>query len=425
MLHQAVREGFPGVSASVSLPKRVHDEVRRYLQCGDLRRGFVVVKCEACAEATLVAFSCKGRGWCPSCGARRAHETALHLDAVLPAVAYRQWTLSLPGVLRWLVVKDTKLLRAVERCLVRSIFRWQRLRARRLGARGKKTSGAVSFTQLFGSALQLTPHLHVLVPEGVWSNGVFVELPPPTTEDAEAVLARTVRQLAPLFESREAPWPEDEFEALQARGTQLKLLLPEEPQPGRRGLLAMAMGLSLHADTWVHGNDRAGLLRLCRYGARGPVAESTRRRPVCVRDKARSDAGDDGGAARAQIAVADSTARPASDELPLRAGRALRAARAGGSEADDARTAAPAAAAGEEAAASENRPFDRLRATLLHRTFGCDVWKCPCGGQRRVVSLVTNRRTAEEMLRNMGLLQSWPPLKAAQGPPQRELFQEH
>jgi hypothetical protein len=61
----------------------------------------------------------------------------------------------------------------------------------------------------------------------------------------------TVRQLAPLFESREAPWPEDEFEALQVRGTQLKLLLPEEPQPGRRGLLAVAMGLSLHADTWV------------------------------------------------------------------------------------------------------------------------------------------------------------------------------
>ncbi len=335
----------------------------------------MVVKCEACGEATLVAFSCKGRGWCPSCGARRAHETALHLNEVLPAVAYRQWTLSLPGVLRWLVVTDTKLLRAMERCLVRSIFRWQRLRARRLGASGKKTGGAVSFTQLFGSALQLTPHLHVLVPEGVWSDGVFVELPPPTTEGVEAVLARTVRQLAPLFESREAPWPEDEFEALQARGTQLKLLLPEEPQPGRRGLLAVAMGLSLHADTWVHGNDRAGLLRLCRYGARGPVAESrlksTRRRPVCVRDKARSDAGDDGGAARAQIAVADSTARPASDELPWRAGRALRAARAGGSEADDARTAAPVAAAGEEAAASENRPFDRLRATLLHRTFGC------------------------------------------------------
>ncbi len=39
--------------------------------------------------------------------------------------------------------------------------------------------------------------------------------------------------------------------------------------------------------------------------------------------------------------------------------------------------------------------------------------------------LVTNRRTAEQMLRDMGLLQSWPALPAAQAPPQRELLQEH
>jgi hypothetical protein len=51
------------------------------------------------------------------------------------------------------------------------------------------------------------------------------------------------------------------------------------------------------------------------------------------------------------------------------------------------------------------------------------VWRCPCGGQRRVVALVTRRGTAEQMLRNMGLLHPWPPLPSAQGPPQRELLQ--
>ena len=61
-------------------------------------------------------------------------------------------------------------------------------------------------------------------------------------------------------------------------------------------------------------------------------------------------------------------------------------------------------------------------ATLLHRTFGCDVWKCRCGGQRRVVALVTNRRTVEQLLANMGLLHPSPPLPAAQGPPQRDLL---
>ncbi|OQB11360.1 MAG: hypothetical protein BWY17_03867 [Deltaproteobacteria bacterium ADurb.Bin207] len=43
----------------------------------------------------LVAFSCKLRGVCPSCGARRASQTAANLvDRVLPRVALRQWVLS-------------------------------------------------------------------------------------------------------------------------------------------------------------------------------------------------------------------------------------------------------------------------------------------------------------------------------------------
>lgn len=46
------------------------------------------------------------RGWCPSCGARRAHKTPLHFEEALPQVPNRQWTLSLPGALRWPLVKD-------------------------------------------------------------------------------------------------------------------------------------------------------------------------------------------------------------------------------------------------------------------------------------------------------------------------------
>ncbi|NVJ27830.1 transposase zinc-binding domain-containing protein, partial [Myxococcus sp. AM011] len=34
---------------------------------------------------------------CPSCNAKRAHATAVHLvEQVLPHVPYRQWTLSFP-----------------------------------------------------------------------------------------------------------------------------------------------------------------------------------------------------------------------------------------------------------------------------------------------------------------------------------------
>jgi len=38
----------------------------------------------------LVAFSCKGRAFCPSCGGRRMADTAAHLvDRVLPEVPVR------------------------------------------------------------------------------------------------------------------------------------------------------------------------------------------------------------------------------------------------------------------------------------------------------------------------------------------------
>ena len=140
MLHQAVREGWPLVLAAAEarggFPKRVHEEVGRYLACGDVRRGFTLAKCDSCSESSVIAFSCKSRGWCPSCAARRAHEASAHLDDVLPRVAFRQWTLSLPHALRWVVVKNVKQLRAVERCLTKAIFRWQRRRAKQLGVAG-------------------------------------------------------------------------------------------------------------------------------------------------------------------------------------------------------------------------------------------------------------------------------------------------
>ena len=42
-------------------------------------------------------FSCKRRGFCPSCGARRMAQTAVHLvERVISHVPVRQWVLSLP-----------------------------------------------------------------------------------------------------------------------------------------------------------------------------------------------------------------------------------------------------------------------------------------------------------------------------------------
>ena len=48
----------------------------------------------------------------------------------------------------------------------------------------------------------MTPHLHVLVPEGVFGDDGFCALPPASQEDVEAVLVRTVERPLPLFFGR-------------------------------------------------------------------------------------------------------------------------------------------------------------------------------------------------------------------------------
>jgi hypothetical protein len=60
-------------------------------------------------------------------------------------------------------------------------------------------------------------------------------------------------------------------------------------------------------------------------------------------------------------------------------------------------------------------------ATLHARTWQVDVWACPCGGRRTVRAVITNPRTAEEILRNLGRLPkaTSPPTKAP--PPERQL----
>jgi hypothetical protein len=86
------------------LPGYVQREFEDYLKCGKLEHGFLRVRCEFCHGKRLVAFSCKQRGFCPSCGARRmAESAALLVNEVLPHEPIRQWVLSLPFQLRFLL----------------------------------------------------------------------------------------------------------------------------------------------------------------------------------------------------------------------------------------------------------------------------------------------------------------------------------
>ena len=79
------------------LPRYVENELREYVDCGVLGRGFASCACESCGKSFAAAFSCKGRAFCSSCMGRRMANTAAHLvDNVFPQVPVRQWVLSLP-----------------------------------------------------------------------------------------------------------------------------------------------------------------------------------------------------------------------------------------------------------------------------------------------------------------------------------------
>src|SRR2546426_11938252 len=61
------------------LPGFVEQEFRDFLTCGVLAHGFARLRCTDCAAERLVPFSCKGPGFCPSCGGRRMTEGATRL----------------------------------------------------------------------------------------------------------------------------------------------------------------------------------------------------------------------------------------------------------------------------------------------------------------------------------------------------------
>jgi Transposase zinc-binding domain len=106
------------------IPHYVEGELRRYVRCGILAHGFCRVVCPACRQESLVAYSCKCRGACPSCSARRMCGTAAHLvDHVLPDVPVRQWVLTVPSEVRRLLALRPEALTAQNRIFVEEIAR--------------------------------------------------------------------------------------------------------------------------------------------------------------------------------------------------------------------------------------------------------------------------------------------------------------
>ena len=288
----------PWLNGGPGYPRFIEQEFRRYLDCGLLSWGFSRIRCPKCGAERLVAYSCKGR-LCPSCVARRTNDTAARLvDHLLPAVPYRQWVLSFPFALRFSLARDPLLFGRMVSTFLGIVFAWQRHRGRRLGIADGQT-GAVTFLQRFGGALNCNPHAHSVVPDGLFvptsePSGpgplAFVPLPPPTDEEVALLTKRIARRLTALArrtlgEEGEQLVDDDEEHAVLRHDVASALAPPTSDEqtslrptvglfpPPAKSLCAVVNGFSLHAARTVAEDDRDALERLCRYGLRSPFSQ--------------------------------------------------------------------------------------------------------------------------------------------------------
>jgi len=232
-------------------------------------------------------------------------ERAAHLvDHVFPPVAVRQWVLSLPPRVRYLLAWDHALCRAVVAVYMRAVLGFLRRRAGEAGVRNGR-SGAVAFVQRFGAALNLNVHVHALVLDGVFAENpdgavIFDPLPPPGDADVGAVLAIVRHRILSMLQRRGLLDASDGFVASDALAEEAPVLAGisaasvvgsialgprtgarvrrcaepcdkvEAPPPGPRH--ARLEGFDLHANVAAPAGHRERLERLCRYALRPPIA---------------------------------------------------------------------------------------------------------------------------------------------------------
>ncbi|MDO8804819.1 MAG: transposase zinc-binding domain-containing protein, partial [Elusimicrobiota bacterium] len=99
--------------------------MEKFVECGVARYGVVRLRCPECGRDMFVAFSCKRRGLCPSCVAKRsAIITGQALERLLAFVPYRQWVLVVPKRLRYFLNHNPALAGELSRIFAEEINRF-------------------------------------------------------------------------------------------------------------------------------------------------------------------------------------------------------------------------------------------------------------------------------------------------------------
>ena len=209
LLYQVIQKNLssfantPGKNGKF-MRKHAIKEMQAYLQCGRLQYGFTRRRCESCRKEHLLPFSCKKRGFCPSCCSRKASENVVHLmDNILPHRPYRQWCISFPVALRYALAQNSCLQKAIHRCVIKAISRFYKKSCKNKQA----FTGSITFIQRFGSALNLNPHFHILFLDGVYQKNakgeiVFKKNTGTNDEDVGSVLRQIRDSMVSILRKR-------------------------------------------------------------------------------------------------------------------------------------------------------------------------------------------------------------------------------
>ena len=464
-LYALVHEHYPAFLARLAeedraLPDHVREEFDEYLRCGVLEHGFLRAVCSQCHAERLVAFSCKKRGFCPSCGARRMAESARHLvEEVFGARPVRQWVLSFPYPLRFLFASKPEAIGPVLGIVQRVVARWL---AKQAGVKPDSARcGAVTLIQRFGSALNLNIHFHML-----WLDGVYETSPDkpekPRLHRARAPTSGQLARLACIIAHRvcrhlaRRGWLEGEDESVflsenaarddgldAVRMSSITYRIATGKQAGRKVTTLQAFpgeveedagkygGFSLHAGVAAEANESRKLEKLCRYITRPAISEKRLSLTPQGRVRYQLKTPWRNGTTHVEFEPVEFIARLAALVPPPRAhltrfhgifapNASLRAqltsgGRGKGSKSDAAATADP----------DDRTPAEKHRAMSwsqrLKRVFGIDVETCEhCGGSVRIVASVEEPGAIRAILAHFdtkGALPQAHYLPAPRGPP--------
>jgi hypothetical protein len=147
------------------LRRRHQVVIGQFMECGLMDFGFVRVRCGDCGHELLLPFSCKTRGFCPSCAKKReCFFGEFLLNEVLERVTHRHVVFTIPKRLRGYFDQDRHLLPELSRMGYESVVEVLREQLDDPTGRG----AAVIVSQTFGSLLDFTPHSHALVAWGLF-----------------------------------------------------------------------------------------------------------------------------------------------------------------------------------------------------------------------------------------------------------------